>query len=608
MINLERLLRVPYVDSENGYDISFDGGRVAFSWNLGGSWEIYELDLCSGRDGLSGRPRPSPRRISSGPGAKTAPLYSPDGTRLVYGVDLDGSENLHILVCDLDSGTQRDLTPDSRAAILPYFVWSPDSREIAFISDASGHFCTYAMPAGGGAVRLILDEVDPARALHWSPNGRWLSVSVEARGQDYHTFIAPAQGGRAHSISGPHGALNVRHTAWSADGERLVFSAVRRDWYDVGIYEIEPRRVIWLTEGQGDKIYPDLSPDGKRLAYVLGLGADTRLAVQELGGLQRFFKVEPGVHYAPIFTPDSRDVIFTFDNPRRPTDLWLLSLEDNKLSQLTHSLPDDLADPDIPLPEEVGYPGMDDVQVPALLFRPRRETGAAVVLIHGGPTWLFQITWYPLILHMVSRGWTVLTPGFRGSTGYGHPWQVASRYDLGGVDARDCAAGAVYLARQGLADPRRIAVSGRSHGGFLTVACMVQFPELWAGGSAVVPFMNWFTSHEHLREDFQHWDIENMGDPLEHHDRWHANSPYFFLDRLCAPVQLICAENDPRCPVEDSKETYEKLKSLGKEVDFVLYRDEGHAFLKMENLVDSETRRIAFLARLLEGKGQEGDL
>ncbi|MBU2611600.1 MAG: S9 family peptidase [Chloroflexi bacterium] len=599
MIDLERLLRVPYVDPENGYDISFDGERAAFSWNLSGQWEIYEVALRSPSD-RSTRSRQRPRLVSSGTGAKSAPLYSPDGTRLVYGVDFDGSENMHILVCDLATGAQTDLTPGSRAAILPYFVWSPDSKEIAFISDASGHFCTYAMPASGGAPCLILDEEDPARAVHWSPNGRWLSVSVEARGQDYHTFIVPAGGGEAHPISGPDGALNVRHAGWSVDGERLVFSAVRGDWYDIGIYEVREHRVTWITAGEGDKIYPDLCPDGKRVAYVLSLGAATWLAVQELGGETRLFQVEPGVHYAPIFTPDSQHVLLTFDNPRHPTNLWLLSLADGKFTQLTHSLPPDLAEFDFAMPEEVWYPGLDGVPVPALLFRSTSpQPGPAVVLIHGGPTWLFQMTWYPLMLHMASRGWTVLTPGFRGSTGYGHAWQTASRFDLGGVDTRDCAAGAMYLARQGLADPRRIAVTGRSHGGYLTMTCLTQFPELWAGGSAVVPFMNWFTSHAHLREDFQHWDIENMGDPNENHDRWYANSPYFFLDRLRAPVQLICAENDPRCPVEDSMETREKLKSLGKDVDFILYRDEGHAFLKMENLVDSETRRVAFLEKYL---------
>ncbi|HEX7541419.1 MAG TPA: S9 family peptidase [Anaerolineales bacterium] len=593
MIDLETLLRVPYVDPENGYDISFDGERVAFSWNKTGQWEIYEVALHS---------EAVPRLVSSGLGAKTAPLYSPDGKRLVYGVDLDGSENLHIIICDLSSGKQTDLTPRSKAAILPYFVWSPDSKEIAFISDVSGHFCTYAMRSMGSAhPRAILDELDPARALHWSPNGRWLLVSVEARGQDYHTCVVPAQGGEAHWIADENGPLNVRYTSWAADGERLVFSANPHGWYDIGLYEVEQQRITWVTDGEGDKIFPDWSPDGKALAYVLSLGAQTWLAVQELGGERRLFQVEAGVHYAPVFTPDNQHVFFTFDNPRKPTDLWLLSLKNGSFRQLTCSLPDELVGEKINLPEEVWYPSLDGIPVPALLFRPvMPRPGPAVVLIHGGPTWLFQITWYPLMLHMVSRGWTVLTPGYRGSTGYGHAWQVANRYDLGGVDTHDCAAGARYLIQEGLADSQRIAVTGRSHGGYLTMTCMTQFPDLWACGSAVVPFMNWFTSHEHLREDFQHWDIENMGDPVENHDRWYANSPYFFLDRLHAPVQLICAENDPRCPVEDSLETYEKLKAQGKEVDFRLYQDEGHAFLKRENLVDSEVHRVAFLAKYLD--------
>jgi dipeptidyl aminopeptidase/acylaminoacyl peptidase len=97
-----------------------------------------------------------------------------------------------------------------------------------------------------------------------------------------------------------------------------------------------------------------------------------------------------------------------------------------------------------------------------------------------------------------------------------------------------------------------------------------------------------------------HWDIENLGDPVENHELWHARSPFFFLDRVRAPVQLICAANDPRCPASESVQARDKLQALGKEVDFVLYPDEGHAFLDIENMVDSELRRIDFLARALD--------
>ena len=101
-------------------------------------------------------------------------------------------------------------------------------------------------------------------------------------------------------------------------------------------------------------------------------------------------------------------------------------------------------------------------------------------------------------------------------------------------------------------------------------------------------------------EDLQHWNIENMGDPKENYERWYNASPYFFLDRINAPVQLICGGNDPRCPARDSMEARDKLEELGKEVELLLYKEEGHSFLKTENVIDSEVRRVEFLAKMLE--------
>jgi len=204
------------------------------------------------------------------------------------------------------------------------------------------------------------------------------------------------------------------------------------------------------------------------------------------------------------------------------------------------------------------------------------------------------------MIHFASRGWTVLAPNYRGSSGYGRDWQYANHFDLGGIDTDDVAAGARFLICEKLADPAKIAVTGRSHGGYLTMTSLTQYPELWAVGSGVVPFMNWFNCHERSRDDLKHWDIEMMGDPNHNHDLWYKRSPYFFLDRIQVPVQLICGEHDPRCPAEESLETRDKLVELGKQVDFHLYEGEGHSFLKIENVVDSETRRVEFLARVLE--------
>ena len=93
-----------------------------------------------------------------------------------------------------------------------------------------------------------------------------------------------------------------------------------------------------------------------------------------------------------------------------------------------------------------------------------------------------------------------------------------------------------------------------------------------------------------------------MGDPQENYQKWYNHSPYFFLDRVSAPVQLICGGNDPRCPASDSIDAHDKLIELGKEVELLLYKEEGHSFLKIENVVDSELKRVDFLARVLDSR------
>jgi dipeptidyl aminopeptidase/acylaminoacyl peptidase len=223
-----------------------------------------------------------------------------------------------------------------------------------------------------------------------------------------------------------------------------------------------------------------------------------------------------------------------------------------------------------------------------------------VVYVHGGPNWLTQVTWDPLVQHMVSRGWAVLAPNYRGSTGYGRAWQLASRFDLGGCDTEDVVAGADYLSREGLADPARIAVTGRSWGGYLTMTAMTGYPDRWAGGSAVVPFINWFTAHANSREDLQHWDRENFGDPERDRELYRERSPYFSLERIAAPVQMICGAHDIRCPASESVQARDRLRALGKACELALYEDEGHSFLKIENIIDAKRRQMAFLARILE--------
>jgi dipeptidyl aminopeptidase/acylaminoacyl peptidase len=616
MLNLTQLLRVPHVDSGLKFDISPDGQRLVFSWNKTGKWELYEMSL---------RERTSPEAIGEDchvgesallamtshiEGAKFAPQFSPDGKYLAFALDMDGSESYQIVVYDFESKTSTNLTPRIAYAHQPNITWSADGKMLAVLSDKHGQFALHLLPVDVDADpgRMIKNVFHPCWDAKWSPDGQWIAFEAESTASDRSIYVMPVNRPRKTGKGKPtkipttqlkinDQPLNAQHPAWSPDSKFLAFSGENGEWHDIGLFNVETQEITWVNESAGDDTQPAWSRSGQLIGWVHAEGAQTSFQFRNGSGVVEQKKVGAGVHYFPQFT--SEGVVILYEDTSHPCDLWKINLEDDSIEQLTNSLPNELRDADFVEPEEVWYASKDGTQVPALLYR-AKDSARAVVDIHGGPNWLYQFLWQPLISHMVSRGWTVLAPNYRGSTGYGKKWQNASRYNMGGVDTDDCAAGAKYLAENGLAN--KIAVTGRSHGGYLTMTCMTMYPELWVAGSAVVPFLNWIKSHKNSREDLQHWNIENMGDPEDNRELWISRSPYFFLDKVNAPVQMICGGNDPRCPASESMDARDKLVELGKEVELLIYKNEGHSFLDVENVIDSEEKVVAFLAQALDKK------
>lgn len=585
MLNLEQLLRIPNVDTGLRFSISPDEKEVVFSWNKSGKWELWQLEKEESR-----------KLESSISGSKFSPKHSPNGKHLAYVVDYDGSESYHIILHNLQNNSIINLTPNSGYARQPNFDFSPDGKQVAILSDESGNFNLYILDLETKEKKLLLDVHRPIWDVAWSADGKYLAVEAESKASDRTVYIVEVESKKFFQLCLNDEVLNAQHPVWSSDSKHLIFSCENGEWHNIGLYNIETEKITWLTDSVGDDTQPTVSRSGECVGWIHSEGSNTNfqfkksgvLSLSKQGGELHQVKVGDGVHSFPQIIND--EVVLIYEDVNHPPDLWKINLENGKVNQLTKSLEEDLG---FTQPEEIFY---DDV--PALLFR--GENKKAVINIHGGPNWHFQNMWNPFVSEMLARGWTVLQPNYRGSTSYGKKWQNASRYDMGGVDAKDCAAGVKYLIENNLAHENKIAVTGRSHGGFLTMCCLTFYPDLFAGGSAVVPFMNWIKSHYESREDLQHWNIENMGDPEENKEKWIQLSPYFFLDKVSAPVQLICGGNDPRCPASDSIDARDKLIELGKEVELLLYEDEGHSFLKIENIIDSEVRRIEFLEKVLK--------
>ena len=195
----------------------------------------------------------APRPVSVGPGGKFAPQYSPDGSRLAYVVDFDGGENFHIFIQDCTAGQPRDLTPDVDFAIQSNFCWSPDGTQIAFLSNQSGCFSTYVMPASGGEARLLLDNGFPAGTVRWSPDGCWLAVMSDAKGQDCAIFIIPLDGSEAFPVVSQGEPINAHNPAWSPDSKKLAFhSDLPNGFHQIGIFEVNTQKITWLTDGDAN--------------------------------------------------------------------------------------------------------------------------------------------------------------------------------------------------------------------------------------------------------------------------------------------------------------------------------------------------------------------
>lgn len=600
-LDASRLFQIPNVYNwGGGLHLAPDGRTLVFMWNVSGHWELYLLPI----DGSA-----PARLITSGPesgsASKMFPRFSPDGARIAYLQDHNGDENFDIWVLDLATGHTRNLMPDTPEGLNEPIRWSPDGRCIYYTSNREQNFATFAVAVDDGVITRVSQHADSDMQAEPSPDGRWLAVMAQADGQNVATYLVPTAGGPEIRVGAEHDLKDAASPEWSPDSQRLVLTSADRDMNDVLIYDLATHSIEWLTSGEHEYYGPLWSPRGDRVLYLANRAGNMDLILHDLERGAAALPAPVGINNQVHFTPDGESLIFTYAGAAHPGDVWRLSLADGSVQQLTDSLPTDIDRSQFVEPTHVWYPSLDqDVQVPALLYVPQNlpadRRPPAILYVHGGPTGQHDNDWYPSVQDFVRRGYVVICPNYRGSTGYGKHFREANRFDLGRGDTNDTAAAADYVINTGLADPKRIAITGVSYGGFLTMTCVTQYPDKWAAGSALVPFVNWFTEHASEREDLQYWDEQNMGDPVKDYDRWYANSPIFFIDRITAPIQLIAGGNDVRCPKTEAEQVRDQLLALGRPAELHIYEDEGHILRQLANRLDAYRRRAEFFDRYLK--------
>ena len=592
---IERLAATPMVGQDyRPYAISPDGTLLAFQWYRDGDWQVF----------LRESPDAAPRRISALGDACLCPLFSPDGRFVYFSRDDRGSERYDFYRYDIQTEALENLLPDTPDfSPLPDFALSPDGDRIAITAAHDDGYSVAIMPAavcpGGEGIVHLSHHPYTETSPRWSPDGSLLAVATGTRGQDTAIHVMTADGDMCGIVGGSDD-FHSGHLAWSPDGRAIAFSGGDQDHPGIGLYDLETGAVSWAWRGPLDGHGPTWSPDGTQVAFLIDCQAETGLCVLDLriGGL-RELSLGEGNHYAPQFTPDGGALLCVLSGPDHPADLFSIELPHGTAAQITASLTADLSEHRFVSGVPVSYTSMDHLtEVPALLVEPDEPNGAAVVIIHGGPTWHHSNEWDVLRQAFVAEGVTVLHPNYRGSDGYGRRWQRANRWLMGQGEALDCAAAHAFLVSLGC-DPARIAVTGRSWGGFLTMAMVTQFPELWAAAVAGVPFFDFIDSayDPDVRDDLRWWDRENTGDPARDRAKLSYYSPINHLDRIQAPLLLLAGELDPRCPPRQVREVAAMLAERDKVCEAVIYPDEGHEISGLEHRMDYDKRTVDFILR-----------
>ncbi|MGA2874047.1 MAG: S9 family peptidase [Nitrososphaerales archaeon] len=614
-VNLEALLSVPNV---TGFDVSAER-KIVYASNTSGQFQLYLGSLT--REGVE-----ECGQITFDDESKVNPKFSPDSSKILYASDVKGDERFNLYLYNLGTKKIDRLIGAANSSIYPNASFSKNGKKITYVSNQQKQFVAYTfdletMHSSRISYHTFTDEFATV-----SPNGRWVAYSSHVKAQEMGIFVASLENPSREVIRLVEEGFQIDadQPVWSPDSEQIAFVSASKGMYDIGLWTIETGEVRWLTKPSREYHEPTFSNDGKKLAYTVNSGGDIKLVVHDIENSEgSVIEFRHGVVSSPKFSHDHKSIFFLFTGPRNPYDVWQYRFDDEKFAQLTNSLPDDIEVSSFVEAEQIFYPNKKDgMRVPALIYMPNksatiqsqkkvtkqmrgkdtREHLPAVIEIHGGPTSQALNTWTPFVQSLVAKGFVVLRPNYRGSTGYGKTFREANRFVMGDLDLADCVSGRDFLIERNLADPERIGVTGGSFGGYLTMCCLTKHPDGWACGSALVPFLNWFTEIKNEREELRFWDLENMGDPEKDEERLHDASPIFYIDKIKAPVLLIAGANDPRCPMEESQQAKDELAKLGRPVELKVYIDEGHGFRKTRNRVDAYSSIIGFLEKNIQNK------
>ena len=542
--------------------------------------------------------------------------WAKDNRTLLYMQDNDGDENFHVYGVDLVSGNVRDYSPFQgiRASLLEVHPTFPNEALLTMNLRDRGLFDVYRLNLTTGA--LVLDTENPGDVVGWTTDAefkvRLATVATADGGTELRVRANDKAPWKSFLKVGPDEILSA--LSFNQDGKAVFLSSsVGRDTAALVSKNLEDGDVKVLAEH--DKVDAEeflIHPITKAVQAVsFAPGRSEWKAVDPAieEDLRAIAKVTDG-DFNVVNRTDADDTwLVSFDTDRAPVRYYRWDRKGRKASFLFTTRPR-LEGLRLAEMKPVVIRARDGMEIYSYLALPAGLAPRNLPMVlfpHGGPwardTWGFDgyVQW------LANRGYAVLQPNFRGSTGYGKKHLNAGDRQWGlkmHDDLIDCVNWAV---KEGIADPKRVAIMGGSYGGYATLAGLTFTPEVFACGVDIVGPSNLKTL---LKSIPPYWKpmmamfsvrVGNINDPKDD-ELLDKASPLNSAHRIVRPLLIGQGANDPRVKQAESEQIVAAIEKNRGQVIYVLYPDEGHGFARPENRMDFNARTEAFLAQHLKGR------
>ena len=587
------------------YSPSFspDGERIAFVSDLNGVPQVWVVDSGGGW----------PELVTALDDQVGGVTWSPTGEWLAFSLAPGGGLNQQIYLVRPDGSELRRLTDGGKVNNW-LGDWSHDGKNLRLASNRRQpqSMDSWVYRLDEDTFELLAENPGIGVAADLSRDGRRAVLwRMESRSSD-NLFVRELDGGAEFVLTPHEGPGSAQGGYLSPDGATVYLGTnVDSDLFYFGRVQLgedgRPGPIEVLAEREDAELGASaLSDDGKTAALLWNVAGRNELEFFDLESGERTLGPElPGeIAGGLTFSHDGDRLAMTISGSALPSDIWVLDRASGEFTQVTRSPHAGIALDSLIRPELVTYTAHDGLELSGWLYRPPGAEGLApyVLSFHGGPEGQerprFRSDYQALLL----RGIGVFAPNVRGSSGFGKRFvnldNGALRYD--GI--RDIEASVNYLVDGGLADPERLGIMGGSYGGYMTMAGLAWYPDLFAAGANLFGVVNFETFFAHTEPWMAAISTLEYGDPATQAELLRDLSPIHKVDRVKAATIVLHGANDTNVPVVEAEQVVESLEARGVPVEYVLFPDEGHGFRKTGNRIISRVAVVKWFDKHLKGE------